>query len=111
MTNVGQDDDARTEARFDFSSGTAGRADSDGYFMEQTASRGDASRATIDAPAHPLPAQRQGRIDYDQYLESQTSNFKIFSAEEDRKRRRSTLLITAGVIVTMVVLWAIISRL
>lgn len=77
----------------------------------ETGAPTDASRATIDAPAHPLPAVRQGKVDYDQYLQSPTSKFNIFSAEQDRRRRRSVVATVAAVTLTIVVLWILISHL
>lgn len=62
-------------------------------------------------PAHPLPAQRSGKLDYDRYLERSTSKFKIFSAEERRKRKRTAIAVAAVLIVVLlIVVWAIWSQ-
>lgn len=62
-------------------------------------------------PAHPLPEYRNNNLDYDRYLERSTSKFKIFSAEERRKRRKSAIAIGAVlVVVAVVVVWAILSQ-
>lgn len=71
----------------------------------------DPSAATIDRPAHPLPAVRTSHIDYDRYLMRSTDKFKIFSAEEQRARNRH--LAIGGVIALVAILilvWAVISR-
>ena len=63
-------------------------------------------------PAHPLPARRANRVDYDRYLEKPKSKSQIFLAENRRKRRRS-ILIGAGlalfVIATVVIIVAILN--
>lgn len=62
-------------------------------------------------PAHPLPAQRSGTLDYDRYLERSTSKFKIFSAAEQRRRRRTIAIGAAiGALAVIIVVWAIMSQ-
>lgn len=71
----------------------------------------DPSAATIDRPAHPLPAVRTSHIDYDRYLERETARFKIFSAEERRARnRRIAIGLVIGVVVALILAWAVASR-
>lgn len=78
--------------------------------------RPDAARNTFVPsstvrPAHPLPAQRSGKLDYDRYLERSTSKFKIFSAEERRKRKRTAIGVAAVlIVVVLIVVWAICSQ-
>ena len=62
-------------------------------------------------PAHPLPARRSSKLDYDRYLERSTDKFKIFSAEERRRRKR--VLVTAVAVIAVlavIVVWAILSQ-
>lgn len=76
-----------------------------------TVGRGGHPSQTPLQSAHPLPAQRSGKLDYDRYLERSTSKFKIFSAEERRKRKRTA--ITVGIVllvVAVIVVWAIWSQ-
>ena len=62
-------------------------------------------------PAHPLPAQRSTKLDYDRYLERSTSKFKIFSAEERRKRKRTAIGVgIVLIVVVIIVVWAICSQ-
>ncbi len=62
-------------------------------------------------PAHPLPARRSAKLDYDRYLERSTDKFKIFSAEERRRRKRVLVTAVAVVaVVAVIVVWAILSQ-
>lgn len=71
----------------------------------------DPSAATIDQPAHPLPAVRTGRIDYDRYLERSTAKFKIFSAEERRIRnRRLAVGLVILLLAVIILIWVVVSR-
>lgn len=71
----------------------------------------DPSAATIDQPAHPLPAVRTGRIDYDRYLERSTAKFKIFSAEERRIRnRRLAVGLVILALAVVILAWVVVSR-
>lgn len=78
---------------------------------QKPAKKIDPTAATIDKPAHPLPAVRMGRIDYDRYLMHETDRFKIFSAEERRARNRHILIgLAIAVVVGVILAWAVVSR-
>ena len=71
----------------------------------------NAGAPVASRPAHPLPERRSGTLDYDRYLERSTAKFKIFSAEERRKKIRTAIVV--GVILAVVfaiVVWAILSE-
>lgn len=62
-------------------------------------------------PAHPLPALRSHELDYDRYLQRSTDRFKIFSAEDRRRRgRNAALAVAVAAFVVIVVVWAIASQ-
>lgn len=62
-------------------------------------------------PAHPLPALRSHELDYDRYLQRPTDRFKIFSAEERRRRgRNAALAVAVAAFVVIIVVWAIASQ-
>lgn len=78
---------------------------------QKPAEKIDPRAATIDKPAHPLPAVRMGQIDYDRYLMHETDKFKIFSAEERRARNRHFLVgLVIAVVVALILAWAVASR-
>ena len=62
-------------------------------------------------PAHPLPAYRSERLDYDRYLERSHDKFQIFSAQNRRRKMRSlaggaalVLFVLATVVAIVVIL-------
>lgn len=73
--------------------------------------RPDPGAPAASRPAHPLPERRNATLDYDRYLERSTAKFKIFSAEERRKKIRTGVMV--GIILVAVfaiVVWAILSE-
>lgn len=62
-------------------------------------------------PAHPLPAYRTERLDYDRYLERPRDKFQIFSAQSRRRKMRAlaggaalVLFVIATVVAIIVIL-------
>ncbi len=62
-------------------------------------------------PAHPLPAYRTERLDYDRYLERPHDKFRIFSAQNRRRKMRAlagsaalALFVLATVVAIVVIL-------
>ena len=64
-------------------------------------------------PAHPLPALKSSRIDYDRYLQRSKDKFRIFSAEERRRRNRAAAA-AAGlglfVVATIVIIFMLLNQ-
>lgn len=90
---------------------SAAPAASEGAPHRSDAARTTATPSSTVRPAHPLPAQRSGKLDYDRYLERSTSKFKIFSAEERRRRKRTAIVVAAIlIVVAAIVVWAIWSQ-
>lgn len=57
-------------------------------------------------PAHPLPAYRTERLDYDRYLERPRDKFQIFTAQSRRRRARA---IAGGVALALFVVATVVA--